>query len=375
VHSYLAKSMIDLSRINIDSTIADLPYHLFQVLTDTRVNVIASRFERDLQVPAVIVVNAEGLIVNAISRRTFLERMSKPYSLELFINQPIRKIIPFITTRPTKLSCKTKVDEAARIILNRPDDVICEPIIAIAQDGLRILDCNTIFLAQSKIFSLVNAKLEQALTDLEQSQGELKSTNLQLIEEINERKRIEQQLSHNALHDGLTGLPNRVLFINRLEQAFKSYQRSEGRLFGVMFIDLDRFKLVNDNFGHGVGDSLLIQVGDRIQKCLRGGDTVARLGGDEFAILLDDITELRQAEMCAKRIQDNLTDTFNLDGNKVFIGASIGIAIVTSQYIYSEELLRDADIAMYQSKRQCSNGYQIFLTPTIKTTIHLVPTE
>jgi diguanylate cyclase (GGDEF)-like protein len=359
MRSYLSNIMIDFSRINVESTIEDLPYQVFQVTTDTRVNVIAERFEQDLQVPAVIILDAEGLIVNMISRRKFLERMIKPYSLELFTNQPIRKILPFISTRPTRLSCNTKVDEAARIILNRPDNIINEPIIAIAQDGLRILDCNIIFLAQSKVLNLVNTKLEETLGALEHSQNELKDINIQLIDEINERKRVEEQLSYNVLHDNLTGLPNRILFMNRLEQAFRHYQR-EGKLFGIMFIDLDRFKMVNDTLGHGSGDLLLIQVSDRLEKSLRNVDTVARLGGDEFAVLLDEIGDLHQAENCAQRIQENLAVSFNLDGHEIFIGASIGIAIVKSDYGYSEELLRDADIAMYKSKHRGDCGYEVF---------------
>jgi diguanylate cyclase (GGDEF)-like protein len=246
------------------------------------------------------------------------------------------------------------VDEAARIILNRPDDLACEPIIAIAQDGLRIVECHPIFLAQSKILSMVNAKLEQ-------TQADLKIKNTQLVTEIKERERIEAQLSYNAFHDALTGLPNRVLFINRLEQAFRHYQRSLNRLFVIMFIDLDRFKLVNDNLGHQAGDLLLIQVGERLQVSLRNFDTVARLSGDEFAILLDEIADISQAEICALRIQANLNTPFELEnGHQVSIGASIGMAIIASHYQNSEELLRDADTAMYQAKRQGKSSYHIF---------------
>ncbi|AFY72494.1 diguanylate cyclase (GGDEF) domain-containing protein [Synechococcus sp. PCC 7502] len=372
--------MIDLSCINVDSTLADLPYHLFQVSLDTKVSEVAKRFEQDLQVPAVVIVDREGLIINMLSRRKFLERMSKPYGLELFTNQPIRRIIPFINTRPLRLSASTKVDAAARIVLSRTDNILCEPIIAIAQDGLRVVDCHTIFLAQSKILSLVNAKLEDTLVALEQSQDELKTINIQLTEEIKERQRVEEQLSYNALHDALTGLANRGLFMNRLEQSFRHYQRSKDRLFGVMFIDLDRFKAVNDNLGHGVGDALLVQVSDRLQLSLRNVDTVARLGGDEFAVVLEEITELSQAEICALRIQTNLSEPFHIDGHRVSVGASIGIAMITSHYKNSEELLRDADMAMYQAKRQGKSSYHIFPwinAPNIqpKSQKNLVPAE
>lgn len=350
--------MIDLSHITISSTIAELPYHLFQVTTEDRTRVVVERFEQDLQVPAVVVVNQEGLIVTMISRRQFLERMSKPYSLELFTNQPLRKIIPFITVRPTKLSGSTKIDEAARIILNRGDALTCEPIVAIAPDGLRILECNTIFLAQSRILDQVSIMFEQAMMALEWSQHEIKAANLKLIEEIKERQRVEDQLSYNAFHDGLTGLPNRVLFMNRLEQAFRYYQRLPDRIFALMFIDLNRFKLVNDTLGHNFGDLLLVQVGDRLTKSLRSVDTIARLGGDEFAILLDEISDIKEAELCAQRIQDQMICPFDLEGHETYIGASIGIAMISPEYKNSEELLSHADIAMYHSKRQ--GCYQVF---------------
>lgn len=348
------------SFIDVDATLYDLPYHQFQVSVDTRVNVIKDRFDYDPHVPAVIILDREGLILNLISRRQFLELMSQPYGLELFNAHPVRKILPFIKTRPTRLSAKLKVDVAAKIILDRPQSSSCTPIVAIAADGLRLIECNTIFLAQSLVLNLLNHRLEQTLAALKHSQQELNATNIRLMAEINERQRIQDQLTYNALHDHLTNLPNRILFRNHLDQAFNQYQRLPERSFVIMFIDLDRFKQVNDSLGHGMGDVLLKNVGDRLLGCMRNVDTVARLGGDEFAVLITDIGDLAIAELCAERIQISLTEPFYLEQHRVTIGASIGIAMVNPQYQSVDELLRDADMAMYEAKRQGQSTYRIF---------------
>ncbi len=377
--------MIDLSQLTIDSTIGELPHYKFEVKCDARVNDIAKRFEQDSQVPGVIILDQDSLILTMISRRKFLERMSKPYSIELFTKQPVRKILPFIKERPIRLSADHKINEAGRIVLSRPDEngYGYEPIIVISREhGLGLIDCNVIFLAQSKILGLVNKKLETTLQYLEYSENELKESircvmamNTQLTEEIAERRKAEEQLSHDALHDALTGLPNRVLLMARLQQAFKRYERDKIHLFGVMFLDLDRFKVINDSLGHAAGDQLLIEVSDRLGKCLRTVDTIARLGGDEFAIHLDHIRDLKETEVCAKRIQKRLSEPFNLDGNEVFIGVSIGIAIVSNDYKEPEELLRDADIAMYQAKRQGRSCHRIFNNDMYMNAITLLNSE
>lgn len=357
----------DFSHINVEATLADLPYHQFVVTTTTRVSVIGDRFAQDHRVPGVIVLDHEGLIVNVISRRQFLELLSHPYGLELFNSHPISKILPFIKTRPIKLSATLKVGKVAQIILEQPA-IHCVPVVTIAPDGLRLIECNTIFLAQSIVLNLLNQKLAETLADLEQSRRELYETNRQLVAEINERQRIQDQLSYNALHDALTDLPNRLLFRNRLDQAFTQYQRLPDRSFAIMFIDLDRFKQVNDTFGHSIGDLLLKHVGDRLRICMRSVDTVARLGGDEFAVLITDINDLAIAELCAERIKISLTEPFCLESHPVTVGASIGIAIVTPSYRSVEELLRDADMAMYEAKRQGKSGYWIF--PWTKSVSH-----
>jgi diguanylate cyclase (GGDEF)-like protein/PAS domain S-box-containing protein len=170
--------------------------------------------------------------------------------------------------------------------------------------------------------------------------------------DISERKALEGQLAHQAFHDSLTTLPNRALFLDRLQHAVARLTR-DGRHFAVLFVDLDRFKVINDSLGHAVGDRLLIDVSRRLQSCVRPGDTVARLGGDEFGLLLEDIDTTVPAQVVADRIADALQQPFTLEGREVFVTASIGLALTEAGDLRPESILRDADMAMYHAK---SNG-------------------
>jgi diguanylate cyclase (GGDEF)-like protein/PAS domain S-box-containing protein len=181
-----------------------------------------------------------------------------------------------------------------------------------------------------------------------------------IIHDVTERKRAEEQLQHNAFHDSLTGLPNRALFLDRLERVIKHVQRHAEYTFAVLFLDLDRFKIVNDSLGHSTGDDLLIAIGHRLEACLREGDSVARLGGDEFAILLDDVRDVNDATRVADRIERELAAPFLLRGHEVFTTASIGIALSSTGYANSGELLRDADTAMYRAKSGGPGRYEVF---------------
>lgn len=180
------------------------------------------------------------------------------------------------------------------------------------------------------------------------------------IVDITERKHMEQQLIHDALHDTLTGLPNRALFMDRLEQQLKRSQRQGGYLFAVLFLDLDRFKVVNDSVGHLIGDKLLIEIGRRLEKSVAPTDTVARLGGDEFTILLEDISSKSQAILVAESIYQTLTFPFHIQGLELFTTASIGIALSSQGYEKPEDILRDADLTMYSAKEQGKARYEIF---------------
>jgi|WetSurMetagenome_2_1015567.scaffolds.fasta_scaffold08788_4 diguanylate cyclase (GGDEF)-like protein/PAS domain S-box-containing protein len=168
--------------------------------------------------------------------------------------------------------------------------------------------------------------------------------------DITERKMAEERLIHDALHDALTGLPNRTLFMDRLAQAIARTARREGYEFAVLFMDLDRFKVVNDSLGHMLGDQLLVGMAKRLATCLRPADTVARLGGDEFVILLEDIRTATDATLFADRIQKALKAPFSLEGREVFTTTSIGIALSALGYERPEDMLRDADLAMYKAK-------------------------
>ncbi|GAB4460355.1 MAG: EAL domain-containing protein [Elainellaceae cyanobacterium] len=178
--------------------------------------------------------------------------------------------------------------------------------------------------------------------------------------DIHDRKQTEDQLLHNALHDNLTDLPNRTLLMERLKLSLGRAKRYDGFHFAVLFLDLDRFKLVNDSLGHLVGDQLLVAIASRLNNLIRPTDLLSRLGGDEFVILLDDIESAQEAVQVASRILESLQTPFVLEGRDVFISTSIGIVLSSSEYRDGAELLRDADIAMYRAKTQGKARYEIF---------------
>ncbi len=169
-------------------------------------------------------------------------------------------------------------------------------------------------------------------------------------DDITGRRAVEEQLRHEALHDALTGLPNRLLFMERLARALLHARRRQDYQFAVLFLDLDRFKVVNDGLGHHVGDDLLVAVAARLQGCMREGDTVSRFGGDEFAVLMDGISGVEAAIKAAERIQAAIAAPVLLGGYEVFTSASIGVALSSAAYGRPEYLLRNADMAMYRAK-------------------------
>ncbi|MBV9470281.1 MAG: diguanylate cyclase, partial [Abitibacteriaceae bacterium] len=178
--------------------------------------------------------------------------------------------------------------------------------------------------------------------------------------DITERKHAERQLLHDAFYDKLTERPNRALFMDRLQQAIVRTKRHKRYQFAVLFLDLDRFKNVNDSLGHMAGDQLLVIISRRLEQCVRPIDTVARIGGDEFAILLDGIKDINDATVVAERIHRELRSPLNLEGHEVFTNASIGIAMSASGYEQPEDVLRDADTAMYRAKTLGKGRHEVF---------------
>lgn len=202
-----------------------------------------------------------------------------------------------------------------------------------------------------------NAQLEERV---EARTRELADTNNELRGQITERERAEQRLTYQAMHDGLTGLPNRARMLERLQRAMARYYRNPESQFAVLFLDLDRFKVVNDSMGHLVGDELLKQAGRLVAGAVRLPDTVARLGGDEFAVLVEDISGPEEACEVALRIIIALAAPIHVEDKELFTSASIGIAMVAPGYHAGEELLRDADVAMYRAKNKGRNRFELF---------------
>jgi diguanylate cyclase (GGDEF)-like protein/PAS domain S-box-containing protein len=195
------------------------------------------------------------------------------------------------------------------------------------------------------------------------------------LHEVSERKRLEERLQHDALHDPLTGLPNRALFTDRLEQALERAKRRPDKLFAVLFLDLDRFKAVNDTRGHAAGDELLRALARRLQDALRGTDTVARLGGDEFAFLVEEVEGPADATRAASRILDAVRPPFALDGHDVLATASVGITLGPRHYEQASDMLRDADVAMYRAKAQGRGRQQVFDRSMQERAAHLLRLE
>jgi diguanylate cyclase (GGDEF)-like protein/PAS domain S-box-containing protein len=195
------------------------------------------------------------------------------------------------------------------------------------------------------------------------------------LADITELKEAERQIYHQAFHDTLTNLPNRALFMEHLSMALKRAKRRDNYYFAVLYLDIDRFKLVNDSLGHSVGDRLIAAFANRIQESLRDLDILARFGGDEFVILLEDIENSEYASGVADRLQQELKRPFNVEGKEVFAPASFGVVLNTRDYDDPEGIIRDADAAMYHAKENGKAQYKIFDKTLHKKALHLLERE
>jgi diguanylate cyclase (GGDEF)-like protein len=202
-------------------------------------------------------------------------------------------------------------------------------------------------------------EVEQREVLIQERTRQLISTNKDLEREISERKRAEDDLLHLAHHDPLTELPNRLLFIDRLEQSISKARRM-GEQIAVLFIDLDRFKKINDSLGHTVGDELLRRVAQRFQSSIRNEDTVSRLGGDEFTVIMESLHKPQHATVTAQKLIEAMEEPFVIQGHEFFITTSIGISLYPQDGAIAEELLRNADSAMYRAKDEGRNTFQFY---------------
>ncbi|WP_427160035.1 two-component system response regulator [Aliinostoc sp. HNIBRCY26] len=218
----------------------------------------------------------------------------------------------------------------------------------------------------------LNSELDQRV---KQRTWELEKALLKLQQEITISQSLQSKLLDIALHDALTGLPNRVLFMKNLEKALNRAKQEYDYHFAVMFLDCDRFKIINDSLGHLVGDELLIALANRIQLCLTPSDTLARLGGDEFGIILDNLTDINIALEIAENILQQLSTNFKLSIYEVFMNVSIGISWGTKDYEKPEHLLRDTDTAMYHAKAMGRARYHVFTPAMYQNAIHALEME
>ncbi|WIG54449.1 MAG: diguanylate cyclase/phosphodiesterase (GGDEF & EAL domains) with PAS/PAC sensor(s) [Rhodanobacteraceae bacterium] len=221
--------------------------------------------------------------------------------------------------------------------------------------------------------------LRHAYADLErhvdERTGALALANRDLRAQIAERERVEQRLKHETLHDSLTGLPNRTQLTQRLARALARYRADPAAGFAVLFMDLDRFKVINDSVGHLVGDDLLFEVGKRIRACLKPMDVVARLGGDEFSVLLEGVADADTASQVAARIIHALNAPFWLASKEIFTSTSVGIALAAPHYQSPDELLRDADSAMYRAKAEGRHRCVVFDEDLRRQAVSLLEVE
>ena len=222
-------------------------------------------------------------------------------------------------------------------------------------------ELNTLARVLANFVNTLKARVRDRTAEVEKQKETLER-------EVAVRRRAEDQLRHAAFHDKLTGLCNRDLLLDRLERCMERARRNDAYHFAVLFLDIDRFKEVNDSLGHFMGDQLLVAIAERLQQCLRGTDsltrvesnTVARIGGDEFVVLLDGIRDRADASVVAERVQDLLSEPFRLQGHEVFTTASIGIAFNELECEKADHLLRDADTAMYYAKAAGKARHEVF---------------
>lgn len=301
----------------------------------------------------VLVLDENGIIcqTNAAAEELFQT------TVQQLLGQNLNQLLICYRGKPEQWSIKSeqtlKINQGLRIVestVSQPFNFQLREYVVIVRD-----------ITKRK---LVEEELVQYRYQLEQMvlerTIELIRVNQQLEQDIIKRQQTQEQLLHNSLHDGLTGLPNQRLFIQRVQWAIEGAKQQNNYLFAVLLLDLDRFKVVNDSLGHLIGDQLLIAISRRLKSVLRVGDIVARFGGDEFTILIEEIEDISTAIQIAERIKKVLALPFQLNEHRVFTNASIGIALSKADYDQAAQILRDADVAMYCAKALGKARYEVF---------------
>lgn len=278
-------------------------------------------------------------------------------SVEQLLGKKLNKILKYYRGKPKQWSIRSEQTLRVNQCLLIVESTISQPFNSQVREYVVIVrDITKRKLVEEELiqyrYQLERLVLERTI--------ELIRVNQQLQQDIIKRQQAQEQLLHNSLHDELTGLPNQKLFMERVQRAIERTQQQSNYLFAVLFLDLDRFKVVNDSLGHLMGNQLLIAISHRLKSVLRGRDIVARFGGDEFTILIEEIEDINIAIQVAERIKNILALPFQLNEHLVFTNASIGIALSKPDYEQSAQILRDADVAMYRAKSLGKARYEVF---------------
>ena len=370
---------------NIVSYIGQLELWNAVVDIQTRTAEIEQYFLSDPGVPGYVIMSRDRLF-GVLSRKHFTAAISRPFGREVFMKRPVGELVKSIDLEPLTLDENTTIAQALRQAMARPGELCFEPLLVKRPDSFGLIDVNMLLTAQANLLEQALHAKDELLDEVERTADALRQTVAEqdrLARALSEAKEIAQ---HEATHDSLTGLPNRKLFLERLEVALAMNQQNPSEDCAVLFIDLDRFKIVNDSLGHLAGNALLIEVAKRLNQMVRKRpapppglpertvDTIARLSGDEFTVLLTEKLTSAAALAFAGRLQTALSKPFQLGAETVVISASIGIVSSLVGYDDTESILRDADIAMYRAKfngKACAVTFEADMRVQVATRLHI----